>query len=434
MNYQNEQQEWDNFIIKEIGDKAELISVSVTSSDNRVYLDENSVYKIRRLTPASVRGRLNSLEDECLFMKRLTDYGNIASPISYKRLGQWEILEMTKISRLIIHDPTFGQPREQFKDFLRIIKFAWSINRIGCSHGDYHFQNIGLNQEGELSIFDFDQATIANPLQSFMRDFFGLGKYARPNDISLFRRAGNVQFIWLPIKAYRIFKKVCIRLLQKLQKKQSHYSSTTSFLNERVALLNDSSLNLLTEAWDKASSSNASSPGSPLAYYSIDINGVNFPGERPWLFRWNTIHKSIIFEEKSFLELGCNMGLLALHAKLSGAKSCLGVDVDHDIVGAAKLVAQAFNKDVSFRQLNLDDPIPWEDELGVHDIVSLLSVIHWVKDKNRVWNFIGKHKEVIYEGHESDSEAEQNLRKAGFNTIISIGLSERGRKIFHAVK
>ena len=54
MNYQNEQQEWDNFIIKEIGDKAELISVSVTSSDNRVYLDENSICHPLRICRACV--------------------------------------------------------------------------------------------------------------------------------------------------------------------------------------------------------------------------------------------------------------------------------------------------------------------------------------------------------------------------------------------
>lgn len=132
--------------------------------------------------------------------------------------------------------------------------------------------------------------------------------------------------------------------------------------------------------------------------------------------------------------MGCNLGLLAIHAKLSGASECLGIDVDDSIVQAASMAAHAFEVEVGFRQLNLDDPMQWEDELSGFDVVSALSVMHWIKDKDRVWAFLGKHKEVIYEGHESEFEAEKNLRKVGFTNISSIGQSDRNRRIFHALR
>ena len=59
------------------------------------------------------------------------------------------------------------------------------------------------------------------------------------------------------------------------------------------------------------------------------------------------------------------------------------------------------------------------------------SGLYWVKDKERICSFLGKHKEVIYYCYESNVEAEINLRKAGFTQVLSIGQSKRGR-LFHA--
>jgi len=197
-------------------------------------------------------------------------------------------------------------------------------------------------------------------------------------------------------------------------------------------LQGDSALETLAEAWSIASRSDASAPGADIAYYSIDIAGINFPGERPWILRWERIRKSVDFKGKRLLELGCNMGLLSIHAKLSGAESCLGIDVDKDVLHAAGLAARAFGTDVDYRQYNLADSFPWEGELSGFDIVSALSVLHWIEDKQRVWSFISKHKELLYEGHESDAEAEGNLQKAGFTHIVRLGTTERNRQMFYA--
>ena len=433
MNYQKEQQEWDQFVTQEIGAEAKLRSISVSSSDCRVYSLADRVYKVKRLTPASIRGRLNSLEDEFLVMNNLTNIPSIATPCSYKRLEQWELLEMTEIKPLPIHDPTFGQPNESLKDFFQVVSFAWALNRRGCSHGDYHFQNIGRNVDGLLSAFDFDQAFVANPLLCWMRDFWGIGSLARRTDISLLQRARKVQYIWPVIAAFNLLRKTMVKAVRAIQGQRG--SSALPFPTQvRAALLKDGNLNTLAEAWGVAANSNASSPGLPLAYYSLDVSGVNFPGERPWLLRWNDINQAIDFKGKKFLELGCNMGLLATHAKLNGAIACLGVDVDLDIVKAASLASKAFGAEVKFKQLNLDDPRHWEAEIADYDIVSALSVMHWISDKKRAWSFLAQHGEIVYEGHESDIEAEENLRKIGFTNIHSIGQSERGRQVFYATK
>jgi SAM-dependent methyltransferase len=191
---------------------------------------------------------------------------------------------------------------------------------------------------------------------------------------------------------------------------------------------------ILAEAWRIASCSKASAPDADIAYYSMDIAGVNFPGERPWILRWERIQKSLDFNGKRLLELGCNMGLLSIHAKLYGATACLGIDVDKEILEAAALASRAFEVEVAHRLLDLDAPFPWEGELTGFDIVSALSVLHWVKDKKRAWAFIAQHNEVLYEGHESEQEAESNLRQAGFMHIVRLGATERNRQMFYAAR
>jgi hypothetical protein len=433
MNYQQEQQEWDKFITQEVGVNAKLLNVSLYSSDCRIYSLADSIFKIRRLTPASMRFRLNSLEDEYLILSHLKSISAVPKPLHYKRLGMWEIIEMTAMSPLPAHDPTFGAPRESMKDFMEVIKFAWSINKLGCSHGDLHGHNIGRNVQGELSAFDFDQAIIGNPILCWLRDFLGIGTYARPTDISLLRRARSLRIIFPLLKVYQLSKQLLRTIIRRNGSNRIISTFTRINLKDHVVLLNDHKMNLLAEAWVIASKSNASSPETPIAYYSLDIDGINFPGERPWILRWHSIKQKIDFKGKKLLELGCNLGLLSIHAKIIGASSCLGIDIDPDIVRAASLAAYAFETEVKFKQLNLDDSFKWEDELAGYDIVSALSVMHWVKNKERLWAFLSKQKEVLYEGHESDTKSAQNLKKAGFTKISVIGQSERGRNIFHAI-
>jgi hypothetical protein len=433
MRYMQEQDEWDQYIRDGLGDNAVLVSVSKFSSDCRIYRANDSIHKIRRLTPSSIRGRNNSFEDEYLIMQQLSSVTGVPAVRSYKRMGEWEQIEMEVLPELRGYDPTFGMPHEAFKDFWDIARVTLQLNRLGCSHGDLHWRNVGRNVAGGISVFDFDQACLASRWRCVMRDIWGLGTCERRSEFSLFNRLRDVRGFGVVLKVIMKLSKYLLGFLSSAPSSSAYPNQVPSpAFMERARLQADPNLEVLAKAWCLASRAHASAPGVDIGYYSIDIAGVNFPGERPWVLRWERIRKDIDFKGKRLLELGCNMGLLSIHAKLSGAAACLGIDVDKEILEAADLASRAFEVEVDHRLLDLDDVYPWEEELKGFDIVSALSVLHWVKDKKRVWSFIAQHKEVLYEGHESEHEAEVELRQAGFTHIVRLGTTERNRQMFYA--
>ena len=430
MSYSEEVADWDIWLAGAIGPDIELVSVSVHSSDCRIYRNGPNVWKVRRLTPASCRNRANFLEDEFLILASLNSIREAPKPVQYFRQGEWESFEMTSLPALRVTDPTFGHPKESLRDFLAVAGLTFRMNRLGCSHGDLHRQNVGRNCEGTLSIFDFDQAVIGNPFRCWLRDFFGVGAYARMSDVSLFRRAADVAWLSFAAKALRALFNGFASPFRGLKRSDDSMTSLVS----RARLTGNPNLVSLAEAWTLAARSKASSPDAPCAYYSLDISGVNFPGERPWMLRWEHLKRAVDFEGKRFLELGCNLGLLSTHARLNGASYCLGLDIDSDILSAAQTAAAALGADVKFIQQNLDSTNDWENDLSGFDLVSALSVLHWVSDKDRVWRFLANHREVLYEGHESSGEAVARLRALGFTQVSVLTLSDRGRELIHAVK
>jgi 2-polyprenyl-3-methyl-5-hydroxy-6-metoxy-1,4-benzoquinol methylase len=413
------------------GAGAELLNVSAYSSDCRVYRRGEAVFKIRRQTPSSTRGRLNSLEDEYLILQRLSGLGCVPAVRRYERIGQWEVIEMAPLPSLRGFDPTFGEPREPLDDFLSTVRITRRINRLGCSHGDLHVRNAGRNSEGGLSFFDFDQAQVGHPLRCALRDFFGLSAGLGACRYSLLERAYGVQGWGLVFRAAHRIKRAFLRVASRLYRHKAPQRASFT-VRQRAALLGDAALTSLAEAWEFAAASDASSPGVNLAYYSLDISGVNFPGERPWLLRWDRIRRHVDFRGKRMLELGCNLGLLSIHARLHGAVACTGLDVDARILRAADVAAKAFGVDVRFQRQDLDSADRWEADLRGFDIVSALSVLHWVRDKRRAWAFLGAFPEVLYEGHESQAEAEAALRNAGFDQIVRLGPTERNRQMYLA--
>jgi hypothetical protein len=434
MRYLQEQREWNDFIQEFVGVDVHLLNVSSFSSDCRVFMARESVFKARRLTPASMRGRTVSLEDEYFILNRLSSVKGVPRVRGYKRCYSWELLEMEALPPLPGFDPTFGQPRETASSFFDLIRVIIQINRLGCSHGDLHARNVGRNVEGGVSVLDFDQACVDRPWRCAMRDLLGLGVCEKRSEFSLFQRVRGVDGVVSVFKVLRVVRRTLALMLSKVRHLQKPKIPTypQSQLKARAGFQEDESLELLADAWTLAASSNASAPRADIAYYSLDIAGINFPGERPWILRWDRIRKHVDFKGKKLLELGCNMSLLSIHALLEGASECVGVDVDSEIIRSAELAAKGFGVEMHHRQLDLDSPGNWESELHGFDIVSALSVIHWVKNQKRIWTFLGLHEEVLYEGHESDDAGEFELRKVGFTNIVRLGVTERNRHIFYA--
>ena len=190
-------------------------------------------------------------------------------------------------------------------------------------------------------------------------------------------------------------------------------------------------------AWKLAQSSDASSPGVQVAYYSYDFQGIHFPGERPWKDRWQVLGNITDFNGKRVLELGCNMALLSSSLlKEKKAKAALAVDIDGKILESAKLVASALGVMPKFRQQDLDSPEDWETELSNFkpDLVFALNVLNWVKDKDRLIRFLGRFNELIFEGHDSVEIESERFRKAGFKDIRLVTTTERSRPVLHCRK
>lgn len=200
-------------------------------------------------------------------------------------------------------------------------------------------------------------------------------------------------------------------------------------------------LELIEKAWDIAAKSNASYPGKYIAYYSLSVNGKQFPGERPWEDRWEYIGKAMHdacggdFNGKRILELGCNLGLLSVWAAKEGA-ICHGYEHESDILEGCRLMASAFGvaDRCSWTQADFNSKIVTDKIADDFDVCTCLSVMNWVRNKDNLIDLLSRQKKVVYEGHEDDEIEIGRLRRAGFTNIRKVAISERKRGVFVADK
>jgi hypothetical protein len=78
----------------------------------------------------------------------------------------------------------------------------------------------------------------------------------------------------------------------------------------------------------------------------------------------------------------------------------------------------------------------WEDRLASFrpDVVTALSVVQWVADKDRFLQFLGRFPELLYEGHDPVDIERARLLGAGFDRVELIGESERSRPLLRATR
>ena len=222
-------------------------------------------------------------------------------------------------------------------------------------------------------------------------------------------------------------------LLKKLSGKKFPEIERLPTLNENA----DPKLKKLLRAWILAQKSNASSPGIPIAYYSLEFNGIRFPGERPWIKRWDELKNISDYSGKTIIELGCNMGLLSTFLlKEANAKKCIAVDGDKKILRSAEIISNVLQVKPEYLQINFDSNDDWEAKLYKFeaDLIFALNVLNWVKDKGRFLSFLSKAPEVIFEGHDLPEIEKARFLKLGFTNVEEIGYSERKRIILRCRK
>jgi len=400
-------------------ESATLLWQSPWDAFRRTYVANGHIYKVVALQhEISGNLRAQDLAGEFAIIKDCEGIRGIPSAIEHLRTDQFEVLVMKDVR---------GKPLATLnvhwvrllgilaKLCIIVLKLSWR----GISHNDIKPENVLVTADDSVYLIDFDQACRAAFPMAIARQFFGIGTGANKVHSSIMSILRKCFRQMIPPKIRRLASRKATKRLRALP-----------------VLTDDASFQLKTllKAWKVAQESDANSPGQHLAYYSLSLEGYYFPGERPWCDRWNMLRSITDYSGKRILELGCNMALLSTFLlKDSNASAALAVDIDAKILEAAKLITMAFGVKAALKVQNLDAPEDWESQLidFKPDIVFALNVLNWVQDKQRLLNFLGHFKEVIFEGHDSIDVESLRLRSVGFQRIDIVGISERGREIIH---
>jgi 2-polyprenyl-3-methyl-5-hydroxy-6-metoxy-1,4-benzoquinol methylase len=307
---------------------------------------------------------------------------------------------------------------------MRLSRILLCLSRRGLSHNDVTFENILVNGDRGVNLIDYDQATRSGCIVSLYRSFC-----ARR------RKGGIVHGSVLSLTKDYIKQRIPAGSLECFKRFMRRPDADRAL--PAIAETEEHPARRLFEAWRMAQRSDASSPGVQLAYYSFDHLGYHFPGERPWAARWAALRSITDYRGRRILELGCNMALLSSYLLKEGeAAACLAVDVDRQIIESAQLVASALGVRPDFRIQDLDAPQMWEDDLDGFkpDIVFALNVLEWVRDRERLMRFLGRFREVIFEGHDSVETEIRRFRDVGFDDIRLVTITERKRPLMHCRK
>ena len=401
-----------------------FISESKFDSSRKTYLYNNLIIKARKKSEDTTQQlRQNTLKQEYELLKDCDGIDSLPKAFYYFEDNDYELLFTSFLP---------GVPLSSLKvSILNLIKILRKLSGIlyhlsirKISHNDIVPENILITNDYQISLIDFDQATKSNFTAAFLRQFTG---------INIGEAKVNYSLITV-VKDYikKKFPKAVFQINKLMGKKFLEIEPLPELKKDDDPRLKD-----LLNAWKLAQRSNASSPGVPIAYYALEYNGVYFPGERPWVKRWNELKDISDYSGKTILELGCNMGLLSTFLlKDAEAQKCVGVDYDNEILKTAKIISKVFEVNPEFRQVNFDSTTNWEDELlsCKAQIVFALNVLNWVKDKERFLRFLSKFNEVIFEGHDLPENEKNRFKQIGFTTIEVIGFSERERIILRCRK
>ena len=420
------EQAWTNCLEKLGLDPLTFASQSKYDPWRRTYVLNRRLYKISLKPRDSVPvQRAQDLGAEFEILRRCQGIRGIPVPVSYDSTDEFEALVVEQLAGEPLADTQVG-PIALLTIMRQLAIIIFKVCRRGISHNDIRAQNVLLAADGAVSLIDFDQATRTSLVAALARSFTGLCVGGGAVWASFWTIPKMYLRKRLPRPVAALLRRVLGRGRSRAQTKLPALGASASRTSKQ-----------LFKAWEVAQASDASAPGATLAYYSLEMEGYHFPGERPWMDRWDVLKRVADYRGKRILELGCNMALLSSFLlKEMGAAEAMAVDVDEAILLAAEHLSQAFGVRPRLVQQDLDDPAPWEERLAAFepDIVFALNVLNWVADKKRLMAFLGRFEEVIFEGHERVAVEAKRFEDVGFPSIEFVGVSERGRGILRCRK
>jgi predicted Ser/Thr protein kinase len=366
-----------------------------SESSHRVYRNNDLIHKVQLIGQHNVKPLI--LAEEYNILRRLEGIEGVPHFPSYKQYADFAVLSYKKVP---------GMPISEYLANCKFDRKAWfrciadlsilmhNIHKRGVLHRDLNPENILVQENGRVCLIDFDQA-VAGVYGGQQVDTKGKRFGVIPQGVPVGEMIDLLGFrdkYWMVVKELR-------------------------------------------SAWRIAARSNASSPGRNLAYHRWVFGDVELPGERDWLSRWDIMYKALrqFLPGARVLDLGCNMGLLATHCMLYGAKCVTAVDVHDDILEAGRTLARAAGVNVDFLKGDLDSHDFVNSILCMqYDLVIALSVVHWLEHPDEALRLLAFAPMVLFEGHNPPSVEINLLRGLGFEDVKLIGYSERLRGLYLA--
>jgi len=121
-------------------------------------------------------------------------------------------------------------------------------------------------------------------------------------------------------------------------------------------------------------------------YHNLDHPKVFIEGARGLDYRLNALDKVKFEKDEKVLDVGCNMGLLS-HYLCDRGCEVTGIDMDNDIVLAAKMVANIMDRKINFQCVDMDKNQPTE----FFDTICLFSVLHHIQKLDTAIEYIATH-------------------------------------------
>jgi len=408
--------------------KIKLSSVSNIDKGRCVYLENNRAKKvIYKKTSTTGNRRILSPRQEYEMLHSLQNISGLPENVHYFEDDQIKCISYDYVEGVQL-DQIKPETLSNISFFISLSVILFKISMQGVAHRDLLPHNILVGRKNIAFLLDFDQAMRLTPFQAFCSNFVGIPlgfniQYGSLLDLAEEFISGNLLGSLLS---------VLVRFRNKLRDK---LLGTKEIRRFKLPILQNNApkkLKQLYAAWESACQSDASSPGVPVCYYELWEYGYLFPGERPWAERWSLLCSATSFKDKRIVEIGCNLSLLSCFLlKYEAVKSCLCVDSNAEILASAQLVSAFYGVNPCYMRVDFDGDALWENDLLSFrgDLLFVLNVIHWVKNRQRLLNFISCFKEVVFEGHDNDSIEIERFLKIGFKSKV-IGKSERARTVF----